>query len=384
MASITKVKRKNGTAFRIEFFDGKRQFIRLSTHYNERTAQAVKNVVERILSIRENGLLIDKKTVSLITSLSEEIREKLSEVGLLEERQKMPCLGELWERYLEANKDKKASTLVTYRTAKVRFFTLFDPNETPDKITLERAQQWRAGLVKILAPATVASTVTRVRTVFKWAIETGLSEDNPFLKVEKGSFVNKDNERFITPNEYERLLTACPGAEWRALLALCRVGGLRTPSETMALKWADIDFETGRFWVTSPKTERHEGKAGRLVPLFPKLREELERLAKERKPGDIYVITYNRGDNQTLRFPFRKIISRAGLERWPRLFHNLRGSRSNELYREYPATVAAYWLGHSPRTAISHYLHPLESDYQQAIKDSGGENGGKGSEKERN
>ena len=34
-------------------------------------------------------------------------------------------------------------------------------------------------------------------------------------------------------------------AEWKAIIALARYGGLRTPSETMALRWIDIDWERG-------------------------------------------------------------------------------------------------------------------------------------------
>ena len=56
----------------------------------------------------------------------------------------------------------------------------------------------------------------------------------------------------------------------RALIfALARYGGLRTPSETKSLKWGDVDFERGRIRVPSPKTEHHEGKGSRLIPLFP-------------------------------------------------------------------------------------------------------------------
>lgn len=375
MASITKIKRKGGTAYRIEFFDVKRKFIRLSTNYKVRTAQAVKEAVERLVTIRNNGLVFDKKTVDIIDNFPPEIVDKLSEVGLLASKTR-PRLGEIWDRFNNLP-ERKEATAITYRTAAARFFREFDREETSDEITLERAQVWRAGLAATLAPATVASTVTRVRTVFKWAVENGHSEDNPFLKVEKGSFVNKERERFITPNEYERLLTACPCLEWRVIIALCRIGGLRNPSEVMGVKWADIDFQAGRFWVTSPKTARFNDKAGRLVPLFPPLRAELERLEAERENGDIYVISRNRGDKLSMRYPFKRIITLAGLEEWPRLFHNMRGSRSNELFSSYPAHVAAYWLGHSPRTAMTHYLYPLESDYRRAIS-GGGISGGSG------
>ena len=42
------------------------------------------------------------------------------------------------------------------------------------------------------------------------------------------------------------------------------------------LTWADIDFKRGRMTVRSPKTEHHDGKESRTVPIFPELRPYLE------------------------------------------------------------------------------------------------------------
>ena len=64
---------------------------------------------------------------------------------------------------------------------------------------------------------------------------------------------------------------ACPNAKWRLLVGLARYGGLRVPSEVVALRWGDIDWDKGTFTVTSSKTEHHEGKGERMVPLFPEL-----------------------------------------------------------------------------------------------------------------
>src|SRR6266849_6310224 len=52
-------------------------------------------------------------------------------------------------------------------------------------------------------------------------------------------------------------------AEWRLIFALARFGGLRCPSEFVPLKWEHVDWARNRFWVTSPKTERHQGHEGR-------------------------------------------------------------------------------------------------------------------------
>lgn len=42
------------------------------------------------------------------------------------------------------------------------------------------------------------------------------------------------------------------------ILALSRYGGLRTPSETLSLRWEDIDWEMNRMSIPEPRIEHHE------------------------------------------------------------------------------------------------------------------------------
>jgi integrase len=69
-----------------------------------------------------------------------------------------------------------------------------------------------------------------------------------------------DRQPFVTPEETAKLIEACPGQDWRRIVALARWGGLRCPSEVLSLAWQDIDWEQGRIRVASPKTAHHPGK----------------------------------------------------------------------------------------------------------------------------
>lgn len=62
-----------------------------------------------------------------------------------------------------------------------------------------------------------------------------------------------------------------------------------------------------------------------------------------------------------------RLIGQAGLDVWPRLNHNLRGSRSNELFSAFPDYVAEYWMGHSKKVAKKHYLHVIDDQYRLAL-----------------
>ena len=65
-----------------------------------------------------------------------------------------------------------------------------------------------------------------------------------------------------------------------------------------------------------------------------------------------------------LRTRFQKIVRRAGLQAWPRLFHNLRASCATDFAQSLPNHEAARFLGHSPLIAASHYLQPSDHNFR--------------------
>ena len=164
---------------------------------------------------------------------------------------------------------------------------------------------------------------------------------------------------------------------WRAIVGLSRYGGLRCPSEVLSQRWQDIDWETGKIRVTSPKTAHHPGKDTHIIPLFPELRPILTEAFEAAPEGAVYVCgeRYRKEAmgphgwrNINLRTRMLDIVSKAGLKEWPRLFHNLRASRETELCERFPLHVVARWLGNTPTIAQRHYLQITEQHFQQALE----------------
>lgn len=56
-----------------------------------------------------------------------------------------------------------------------------------------------------------------------------------------------------------------------------------------------------------------------------------------------HVVTRYRDGNSNLRTQLERIIAKAGLKPWPKLFQNLRATRATELAAEFPSHVAAEW-----------------------------------------
>ena len=152
------------------------------------------------------------------------------------------------------------------------------------------------------------------------------------------------------------------------MFALGRFGGLRCPSEHLVLRWGDVDWERGRITVHSPKTEHHEGKESRVIPLFPELRSHLEAVWEQAEPGTEFVITRYRDATKNFRTRLERIIRRAGLTPWPKLFQNLRSTRQTELAEDFPAHAVCQWIGNSQAIAREHYLQVTDQHFQKATQ----------------
>jgi len=97
------------------------------------------------------------------------------------------------------------------------------------------------------APATIGRTIERARQFFRAAQRAQLLDANPFEDVKAPLETNPARLYFVGPDEARRLVEACPNGERRLHVALARWGGLRIPSEALALEWAGVDWERQRF-----------------------------------------------------------------------------------------------------------------------------------------
>ena len=130
--------------------------------------------------------------------------------------------------------------------------------------------------------------------------------------VKAPSQVNASRAFFVTKDVTKQIIDECPDAEWRLIVALARYGGLRTPSETFALTWNDVDWEQNRIRVRSPQTAHHPGRESRVIPLSPELRPYLEEVYDQADPG-LYVISKHRLGSLNLRTQLQRIMDRAGV-----------------------------------------------------------------------
>jgi integrase len=124
-----------------------------------------------------------------------------------------------------------------------------------------------------------------------------------------------------------------------------------------------VNWEHGRLMVRSVKTEGHEGHAVRVVPIAPELRPILQDLFDRAEVGVEAVVLRLRDPAMNLRTQFERIIAKASVKPWPRLFHNLRASCLSDWAERFPAHAVAKLAGHSPMIAVQHYLQTRDAHF---------------------
>jgi integrase len=296
---------------------GKRKSIRLGK-VSKRIAEEVRVKVEALLAAAAAGLSWDAETAKWVGGLAPALHDRLAAAGLVPRRQAAACvkLREFLESYAASRTDAKPGTVTTMRTGARRLVAFFGGDRDLRGITQGDADELAIWLLREgYAAATVGRTVKWARQFFRAALRKKLIPENPFADVKAPGMGNEARKFFVDRATAQKILDACPDAEWRLVFALSRYGGLRCPSEHYELGWADVDWDRGRFRVTSPKTEHHEGKEERWVPIFPELRPYLEEAFGQAAEGAAHVLNRYRdaSRNQLLRKHFLGILRRAGV-----------------------------------------------------------------------
>ena len=392
---------KGRIGFRIRFYDldGKRRAIWL----NKATASIAEawrsHVAELLLGLQDNRPPC-MATSRWASRLEPRLRFKLETVGLVApiskpalQKQSAPMeLNAFIEWYLGRRKNVKESTKETWLKTQGNLIAFFGADCRLDSIKKTDAAAWRDWLANegniregktrkdkngnetrgrtSLADNTVRRRTGIAKQFFHYAIDSKLITENPFTGLAASVHGNESRQFFIDSSLLARAIEAAPNAEWKAIIGLARIGGLRSPSEVMRLKWEDIDFANGRLCIHASKTEHHRNGGLRFCPLFPELRpflEDLAEIAKHRGAGlGDWVISQNRGSSAYLRTGFTRILKRAGIKPWPKLFHNLRASRETELLDEFPIKDVCSWIGNTQAIAMKHYAMMRESSFTRA------------------
>jgi len=170
-------------------------------------------------------------------------------------------------------------------------------------------------------PATVNRELSCLKSILNRAVRHGKLNENPISNVKKLQ-ENNVRERILTQEEFERLLTQCP-PHLEPIVLTAYYTGMRK-SEILGLKWEEVDLEKGFIRL---RGERTKSGAGRSIPLHPRVKKRLSRLAQAISSERVFL----RQGNPLLDIKkgFRGACGRAGIQDFT--FHDLRHCAINNL-----------------------------------------------------
>jgi len=366
---------EDSKGWRVEFtIPGQRRKPLRLGRISEKAAKEIGRHVERIIEAIRTGLPVASDTQKWLGELPEVKRHQLIRLGLIRDSggRAVSTLGGFLTEYLRSRTDIEQSTRTNLETAKRWLIEFFGEQRELDSITAGEADKYRIwlGSEGKQAQNTVKRLCGRAKQFFRAALRQRLVRENPFQDM-KHLIVGaspKARVRFIDEATVQKVLAACPDAHCRVIFALARYGGMRVPSEIVLLRWADIDWANSRIHVTCQKTKGHEGKEVRMTPLFPEMRRELEAWRREAPKDREFVLKPTVNPKTNLRTRLMKILKRAKIKPWPKLYQNLRSTRSTELIDQgFPAHVVAAWLGHTVKVAVGHYNQVTDEHFRRAV-----------------
>jgi integrase len=350
--------------------NGKRTPIRLG-RMKEQSARAILDHVEALEVAKRTDTQLPARTSAWLEQIGPQLHARLSRAGLttLQQREPMP-VGDYFHAYIDKRTDLKPGTKRVLRDVMATAIELLGAARDMRGVTVGDVEDYQRALLQKYARATAAMHVKKMRQLWSDAMKRRLLAENPFKAVKAGSMANKSREVYVSADTIDQVIDYCADAEWKLLFAFARYGGLRVPSEIRALRWDDIHFDTGRMVVRSPKTEHHEGHESREIPIFPELEPLLLTMFVRDDRDPVYVMKSLRG--KALVTQARKLIERAGVKVWGKLWQNLRASRETDLAGKFPIHVVCAWIGNSVSVAMRHYLQVTDEHFASAANSGAG------------
>ncbi len=172
------------------------------------------------------------------------------------------------------------------------------------------------------SPVSIDKELMVIHAIFSKGKELGLYKGEipriPYYRAKAREIV-----RFLTPEEAQKLLSACPLHLKRIVLFVLNTGC--RANEALSLKWEDVDFKTGclRIHASQTKTKTHY-----TILMNSTVRELLEDIKKEQEEKGLktdYVFLNSQGKpygRQGYRRAFKNACKKAGLQDFR--FHDLR------------------------------------------------------------
>jgi integrase len=268
-------------------------------------------------------------------------------------------------RYVERDRQRKASTVRDYRSVLANHVVPTFGDTQIEDVTPEAVERWARSLggESSMSNRTKAKVVTVFHGVMERARRVWKLSLNPLRDIEKPRAAASPGIDVLSAEEVMALVRAAEVEQDAAIFLAAAFTGLRQ-GELIALRWRDVDFPGQHIRVTASYTNGvlSSPKSGkvRAVPMAPAVAQALARLATqgEGRQDDGLVFPGLGGaylDASALLKRYKRTLTRAGLR--PLRFHDLRHTFGTRMIAKADIVRVQEWMGHADMETTRKYLH---------------------------
>jgi integrase len=267
-----------------------------------------------------------------------------------------------WLRYVERDRERKASTIADYRHMVARLNEELGRLKLED-VTPDRLEAYRDALVdRGLSNRTINKYLIVLHGIFKRAMKVYRLPSNPVSLVEKRPNKRRPGIDVLSREEVMALVREAATDQEGTLYLTAAFTGLRM-GELLALRWRDVDFELDSVHVRRSFTGGREDtpKSGRerVVPMATEVAQALARLSQRDSHTDDQdlVFTGKLGghlSSSKLRIRYKRALEAAGLRQLR--FHDLRHTFGTHAIRTADSREVMEWMGHQDLKTTQLYL----------------------------
>ncbi|RME25072.1 MAG: site-specific integrase, partial [Candidatus Zixiibacteriota bacterium] len=227
----------------------------------------------------------------------------------------------------------------------------------------------QAGLTKHTRRGARAHTINfelgTLKTIFNLAVKWGYLTRNPVVGVSMLKVEDAKLPRFLSKEECQRLLAACPAELYPVYFTFLNTGMRK--GELINLTWEDVDLKTRKILIR-PKSDWQPKTRPREIPINDGLHRLLTRL-KKTKTDSPYVFPGPDGQRLTvkLREKLIRIAEQAGIADLTRV-HTLRHTFASHLIMAgVDVPTVQKILGHSDIETTMLYTHLAPTHLTEAV-----------------
>jgi len=291
--------------------------------------------------------------------------QRLANLGLVQPRNQGDLKAFL-DQFAVGKSSRSGNTIRNIGQARNWLFKHFPETRSVRSITKADADGFHAFLRDSHKSGnTVSSILKKVKQAFSEAAERGELAINPFAHIQCPIRSNPERMEFVRQEWTDAILKACPDLQWKVIFVMARYAGVRVPSELKNFTWGDIRWDKDRIRIHDSKRSRPDEPVIRIVPMFPEIRPILTEAYNQALEGSVYVCPRACDGSTNLRTQMHRIIKRAKLKPWQRVFQNMRSTRETELAEHFPMHVVS---GNTESVAVEHYLQTTAEHFDRAAK----------------